>query len=83
MDLLTQLSTGRSIAYGESGVDITPVPGPMRQYAGNVMPSTEGQDEKKIGMTPNGNKVTLEMDSRVEGPGPTSSFTTKAETGTG
>jgi hypothetical protein len=33
------------------------------------MPSTEEQDDKEIGNTPNGNTVSLEIDSRVEGPG--------------
>ena len=34
------------------------------------MPFTEEQDDKEIGRTPNGNRVTLERESRVEGPGP-------------
>jgi hypothetical protein len=37
--------------------------------SGTVMPSTEEQDDKEIGNTPNGNTVSLEIDSRVEGPG--------------
>ena len=32
--------------------------------------STGGQDVDEIGTTPNGNRVTLETESRVEGPGP-------------
>ena len=34
------------------------------------MASTGGQDVDEIGCTPNGNRVTLERESRVEGPGP-------------
>ncbi len=34
------------------------------------MASTGGQDVDEIGNTPNGNRVTLESESRVEGPGP-------------
>ncbi len=34
------------------------------------MPFTEEQDDREVGHTPNGNRVTLERDSRVEGPGP-------------
>ena len=34
------------------------------------MGSTGGQDVDELGTTPNGNRVTLERESRVEGPGP-------------
>ena len=34
------------------------------------MASTGGQGVDEIGNTPNGNRVTLERESRVEGPGP-------------
>ena len=34
------------------------------------MASTGGQHIEEIGHTPHGNKVTLERESRVEGPGP-------------
>ena len=34
------------------------------------MDSTGGQDVDEIGTTPSGNRVTLERESRVEGPGP-------------
>jgi hypothetical protein len=34
------------------------------------MASTGGRDVDEIGTTPNGNRVTLEIESRVEGPGP-------------
>ena len=34
------------------------------------MGTTGGQDVEEIGHTPHGNRVTLERESRVEGPGP-------------
>ena len=34
------------------------------------MASPGGEDVDEIGTTPNGNRVTLETESRVEGPGP-------------
>jgi hypothetical protein len=34
------------------------------------MAPTGGQDVDEVGTTPSGNRVTLERESRVEGPGP-------------
>ena len=47
------------------------------------MASTGGQHIEEIGHTPHGNRVTLERESRVEGPGPHVFVYDKEETDTG